>query len=251
MDFNTGGSGGQNPNDPSRPLFGGESTRSSPSSAGGPGGGPTGGPGGEFTLSDPVGSFVSTARNVLLNPVGYFRGIARRGDIVNPAIFALICYMVFAVLGGLIGLVLGSVTDSLLGTQQDGVGAASSVGGFLLGLILAPFVAAIILIVVAAVRHLLVLLVVGSGNAGFEATLRVSSYTFATRLFWWVPVIGPIVGFLYGLFLSVMGIREVHATSTGKAALVVLIPVAVAFVLFFIAALLFGALVFTLLQQQT
>ena len=70
---------------------------------------------------------------------------------------------------------------------------------------------------VSITDHLLVLLIVGSSNAGFEATVRVSSYTFATRLFWWVPIIGPIVGFLYGLFLSVTGVREAHATTTGKA----------------------------------
>jgi hypothetical protein len=32
---------------------------------------------------------------------------------------------------------------------------------------------------------------------------------------------------LYGLYLSIVGIREVHGTTTGKAALVVLIPFAV------------------------
>jgi hypothetical protein len=31
---------------------------------------------------------------------------------------------------------------------------------------------------------------------------------------------------LYGLYLAVVGIREVHGTTTGKAALVVLIPFA-------------------------
>jgi hypothetical protein len=35
---------------------------------------------------------------------------------------------------------------------------------------------------------------------------------------------------LYGLYLSVVGIREVHATTPGKAVLVVLIPFAVVLV---------------------
>ena len=130
------------------------------------------------------------------------------------------------------------------------MGAASTVGGFFLGLILAPFIAAIILLIVVAVRHLLVMLIVGSSNAGFEATLRLSSYTFATRIIWWIPILGQIVGFIYGLVLSTIGVREVHATTTGKAALIVLIPVAVAIVLLGLLAAVIGAAIFTLLQQQ-
>src|SRR5918997_5084778 len=63
MDFNTGSSGGR-ADDESRPLYGGETG----GPAGGPPRGPAGSPGGEFNLQDPVGSFVSTARAVLLNP---------------------------------------------------------------------------------------------------------------------------------------------------------------------------------------
>jgi hypothetical protein len=246
MDFNTGGSGGR-PDDQSRPLYGGEA--SGPPSGLTPG--PSGSTGGEFNLQDPVGSFISTVRGVLLSPVGFFRGMVRQGDFINPAVFALISYMVYAILGGLIGLVFGGVS-SLTSTTDEGalVGAASTVGGFFLGLILAPFIAAIILLIVVAVRHLLVMLIVGSSNAGFEATLRLSSYTFATRIIWWIPILGQIVGFIYGLVLSTIGVREVHATTTGKAALIVLIPVAVAIVLLGLLAAVIGAAIFTLLQQQ-
>ncbi len=66
-----------------------------------------------------------------------------------------------------------------------------------MGIILAPIIAAIILFVMSGIRHLLVIMIVGRGNAGFEATLRVQAYTFATRLFWWIPILGAIVGFFY------------------------------------------------------
>lgn len=243
MDFNTGSSGGR-PEDQSRPLYGGES-------GGQPPRGPAASPGGEFNFQDPVGSFISTARGVLLSPVAFFRGIARQGDFINPAAFALINYMIYAILAGIIGLVFGSVSSLTSATDQEAAaGVAGSVGGFVLGLILAPFIAAVILLIVAGVRHLLVMLIVGAGNAGFEATLRVSSYTFATRLIWWIPILGTIIGFVYGLVLSVIGVREVHATTTGKAALIVLIPVVVATILLALLAALVGAAIFTLLQQQ-
>ena len=62
-----------------------ESGRSSPE----PGGTQrpaAGGAGGEFTLSDPVGSFIRTVVAVVTQPIPFFRGIARQGDFINPLV---------------------------------------------------------------------------------------------------------------------------------------------------------------------
>ena len=48
---------------------------------------------------------------------------------------------------------------------------------------------------------------------------------------------------LYGIYLAIVGVREVHATTTGKAALVVLIPAAVVLLL---ALLIVGAVMASL-----
>lgn len=237
MDFNTGSGG----------------TEGSRSSQGTGVGSPrsSGFGGGEFTLSDPVGSFTGAARRVLLEANDFFRGMTRQGDWVGPVMFALVCYEIYAVLAGIIGLVFGGIASfGTGGAGEQAAGVATSLGGFVLGIILAPIFAAIILFVMAGIRHLLVIFIVGSSNAGFEATMRVQAYTFATRLFWWVPIIGAIAGFFYGIYLSVVGIREVHATTTGKAALVVLIPVAISLLVLALLAAVVGALIFTLLQQQ-
>ena len=43
----------------------------------------------------------------------------------------------------------------------------------------------------------------------------------------WIPIIGPLLA-LYGIYLSIVGIREMHGTTTGKAVLVIVIPFVVA-----------------------
>ncbi|QIN82863.1 hypothetical protein GBA63_09535 [Rubrobacter tropicus] len=232
--------------------------RPDPSGSGGSGGGTGTRPpgmsasaGNEFDYRDPVGTFVGATRGVLTRPVDFFRGMARQGDFLNPALYALICYEIYAVLGGIIGLLFGSIGSLGAGTAgEQAAGVATSFGGFIAGVVLAPFFAALILLIMAGIKHLLVILIVGSSNAGFEATLRVQSYAFATRVFWWVPILGSLAGFVYGIYLSVVGIREVHATTTGKAALVVLIPVGVVLILALLLAAVIGAAIFTLLQQQ-
>jgi hypothetical protein len=217
MDFNTGtGGAGGSPSGSSSPP-----PRPSASAAGG-----------EFNYQDPVQSFISTAQRVGLQPADFFRGIRRQGDFLNPLIFAIICYEVFTILSGIFALA--------------GIGGRQGIGGFIASLIFAPIFAVIGLFIAAGILHLLVMLIVGSGNAGFEATLRVGAYASVVNLVSWVPFIGWIAS-LYGIYLGIVGIREVHATTTGKAALVVLIPAAV--VLLFVVLVL-GAAAFFIFSQR-
>ena len=225
MDFNTG-SGGRRPEDESRPLYGGEAG-GAPSD---PPRGPMGGTGGEFNLQDPIGSFISTARNVLLNPVNFFRGMTRRGDFINPVVYALIVALITALIGGILGLI---ASPFLAGPGDTGEALAGGIVGFIFGLILGPIFTAIILLIVAGLYHLLVLLLIRPANAGFEATLRVVCYSYTPNLasvLAPIPILGQIIALaagVYALVLSILGLREVHSTTTGRAALVVLIPVAV------------------------
>jgi hypothetical protein len=210
MDFNTGGgTGGGSPSGP-----GGSSPQRSAA---------------EFRYTDPVQTFISTVQGVVLQPANFFRGILRQGDFINPLIFAIICYEVSAILGGIIGVAFGN----------------RGFGGFIVSIILAPIFTAIGLFIGAGIIHLLVMLIVGSRNGGFEATFRVAAYSSVVNLVSWIPFIGWIAS-LYGIYLGIVGIREVHTTTTGKAALVVLIPAAVVILLVLIlvaigVALFFGA----------
>jgi len=228
MDFNTGTGGtrdpGGSPSGPSSPP-----PRTSGVAAGT-----------EFRYTDPVQTFIGTVQGIVLQPVDFFRGILRQGDFVNPLIFAIICYEVSAILGGIIAVAFG----------------ARGFGGLISAIIFGPIVAAIVLFIWAGIIHLLVMLIVGSRNGGFEATFRVFAYTAVTQLVSWlsaIPFLGALISLglaVYGVFLGVIGIREVHATTTGKAALVVLIPVGVLFIIGIILVAVVGAVLFNALNAQ-
>jgi hypothetical protein len=217
MDFNTGTGGTEGPS--------GSSSSPPPRTS-------SVAQGGEFNYQDPVQSFISTVQRVVLQPADFYRGILRRGDFLNPLIFAIICYEAFTILSGLLALV--------------GIGQQQGFGGFIVSLILAPIFAAIGLFIGAGILHLLVMLIVGSGNSGYEATFRVGAYAAVTSLVSWIPIIGWIAS-LYGIYLAIVGIREVHGTTTGRAALVVLIPAAVVLLIVF---LVIGAAAFFIFSQQ-
>lgn len=185
--------------------------------------------GGEFNYKDPVQSFIDSVKRVILQPSQFFSGIARNGDFLNPLIFALICMEVTVILGGIIAIF--------------GISGNQSIGGLIGAMIFTPIAGAILLFIWAGILHLLVMLIVGSGNAGFEATFRTVSYSSTPALVSWIPFIGALLN-LYGIYLAIVGIREMHNTSTGKAALVVLIPVAVVLILGLLLLMVVGAALF-------
>ncbi len=191
-------------------------------------------PGGEFELSNPVNSFVDVVRRVVLQPVQFFAGLTRGGTILNPLVFALVCIVVSAILSGL--LVLAGVQESpgFNPNPQNAIPSTFAPASALASIVFAPFGGAIGLFIAAAIQQLLVRLIVGENNAGFASTFKVASYSQVTALVNWIPVVGPLLA-LYGLYLSIVGIREMHGTTTGKAALVILIPFAVVLLLALIA----------------
>jgi hypothetical protein len=243
MDFNTGRGEGR-PDDQSRPLY---SERAGGRPVGGPERGPAGGPGGgEFNLQAPINSFISTVRALVLDPVGFFRGMARRGGFVNPLIFAVICALISTLLSGIINLILSPL---FAGPGDTGEALAEGVVGFVVSLIFAPIFVVILLFIGAAITHLLVMLLVRPQNAGFEATFRVGAYIQALQLISWIPIIGWLVALVWAIVLYILGLREVHSTTTGRAALIALIPIAVILILVLLLGVI-GAALFLESQQN-
>ncbi len=191
--------------------------------------------GGDYDLSNPVGSFVDVVRRVVLQPVRFFAKLPPSGSLLNPLVFAVICTAIAAILGGILSL--AGVGGAFVGEEELRASERYGLEEFV-GSVLLAFIGGVIgVFVVGGIAHLLVWLVVGATNAGFGATFRVASYASVTSLVSWIPVIGGLLG-LYGIYLAIVGIREMHGTSTGKALVVILFPVLVILVL----ALLGGVL---------
>jgi len=201
--------------------------------------------GGDFDLSNPANSFVDVARRVILQPVRFFGGLPRDRNLLNPLVFALVCIVVSAILSGLLVLLGLQQNPGFNPNPQNAIPSTFAPTSALASILFAPIGGAIGVFVAAAIQQLLVRLVVGENNQGFASTFKVASYTQVTALVNWVPIIGPLVA-LYGLYLSIVGIREIHGTTTGKAALVILIPFLVVLV---VAVIVLAWLGYTLSNQ--
>jgi hypothetical protein len=187
--------------------------------------------GGDYNLHDPVNSFVDVVRRVVFQPTAFFAGLPRQGNLLNPLVFALICIEISVILVGLLTFVdvPGGITW-MFGVRED-----QGFLAFLGGLVIAPLAGTVGIFLTALVTHLLVVLVVGSGHSGFGSTFRIVAYSSVTGLVGWIPFVGWLAS-LYRLYLATVGIRETHATTTGRALLVVLLPAILILVLVLVLA---------------
>jgi hypothetical protein len=187
--------------------------------------------GGDYNLYDPVNSFVDVVRRIVFQPTAFFAGLPRQGNLLNPLVFALICIEISVILVGLLTFVdvPGGITW-LFGVRED-----QGFLAFLGGLVIAPLAGTVGIFLTALVTHLLVVLLVGSGHSGFGSTFRIVAYSSVTGLVGWIPFVGWLAS-LYRLYLATVGIREMHATTTGRALLVVLLPAILILVLVVVLA---------------
>ena len=213
--------------------------RSGDGEPGGEPGGPASWDRGQGRFPD---DFLRAWKESLFSPSGFFTDLRAGSSLAR----ALLYYLVF--------VLVGTAFSVFWNLSLGGIGEAGRIYemlGFtpgqyqILGLFAAPFLALLFLGFFAVAYHLLVMLLV-DGHGGFRETARVLCYAWSgPQLFQAVPLVGGLISGVWSLVLMVVGVREHHGTSTGRAAAVVLIPVFLVFavpVVVLTIAIMMGAL---------
>jgi hypothetical protein len=146
---------------------------------------------------------------------------------------ALLYFLIIGVISAGLSLFWSSIFDfaslvDYLGADAPERGGLSAVIEFMLS----PLIFLIILYLSAGVTHL-ILSVMDAADHGFNTTVRVFAYGFGPAVFGVVPVLGSVVGTVWTTVIDIIGLREAHKTTSGKAAAGVLLPCGC----FFVAAL--------------
>ena len=166
---------------------------------------------------------LETIRLSLLQPVEFYRALDPHGPIAPALVFGVLVSWVGFTVGLLWDLVIPTPFEQVLG----GPGAASGdVPVLVIGLavwILVPLLMPFLLLLMAAVYHV-VLLALGGPSRGYAATTRVLAYAAGPQLLSVVPFCGWFLGFVWATVLQVIGLREVHGIPTLKAVAVLVIP---------------------------
>jgi hypothetical protein len=164
-----------------------------------------------------IAALLATVRDSLFRPTRLFRALKPAG----PYSWALLYAVVVGTVGNLMGLLwhmsLGRFTEELPMLAGAGV-----VGTWMI--LATPVFVTVGVVVGSAIIHLCLMLVGGAAD-GYVATFRAIAYSQAGQLWSILPLCGGLIAFPWTLVLQVIALRELHRTTTGKAAAAVLIPI--------------------------
>lgn len=127
--------------------------------------------------------------------------------------------------------VVGMLTSTVLFFSGTGQSPPFAVVLYFFGLLLGSCAWALFLGISV---HLTARMLGGSGTMNETLTACLLSFT-PLMVTGWIPLVGSYIADLWSLALFVIGVREVHALSTPRAVLAVVLPVALLFSLLVLA----------------
>ncbi len=190
-----------------------------------------------------MAAFAETLQRTLFHPVAFFRGTAPdRG--AGAA-------LLYAVVVGTLSIAVAFLWQHALGEQFsfeyggrflhffDNRAALAGVSVFL------PVGVALGNLIWAAVLHVS-LAVLGGARGGYGTTLKAVCYSSSATAFNVFPVCGAAVGAVWQVIVQIIGLRELHRTSTTRAFWAWFLPFVVAMCLagVLVLAMIFGLLKF-------
>lgn len=154
-------------------------------------------------------------RKSLFEPTSFFRRLDHGGAMSRPVLY----FLLVSVLGAFFHLIWQAYLYTPL------TGDAGTYGGelYVVQFFATPFAVLLFLGIQTLILHLFVLMLAPE-HRSMGSTARVLCYASGPALLAVVPVLGSLAAGVWGLVLQVVGIREVHRTSTGRAVVVALGP---------------------------
>lgn len=163
-----------------------------------------------------------TTKDVLLSPQQFFHRMPSQVGLAEPLYYAIILGVVAAFFGWMWSLAGSSL--QMFVAEDIGEVVRGPIASFVFFLT-SPITVAILLFIKAGVIHL-VLQVLGGNRLGFEATFRVAAYGEAASILALLPFCGSVVGVLWSLFVTIVGLYAIHDTDPWRAVVAVLAPLA-------------------------
>lgn len=190
----------------------------------------------------PVAAFAETLQQTLFHPAAFFRGTAP--DHGGGAA------LLYAVIVGTLSIAVFFLWQSALANQFSverggrflfNFGNWAALAAFL---IVVPAMVALQCLVTAALEHV-TLAVLGGANGTYRTTLKAVCYSTSALAFNVFPLCGVLVGGIWQVVVQVIGMRELHRTSTARAFLAWFLPLMIVMCL---VGVIFFATIFSLLR---
>lgn len=174
-------------------------------------------------------AFFLTWKNSVFSPRNFYRGVPPEGSIWNALFYAMVV--------GSIGMSIQLIWEYIFRAMEVPIMMSSQQFLYLMGgkmllilIILSPILVAMLAFITSGIYHVC-LLIVGGANRSFKTTFKAISYGSGTGLFSIVPIFGQLVALVWGFVVAVVGLREMHKTTTGKVVIAIMLPLILCFCL--------------------
>lgn len=164
-----------------------------------------------------MNEWFSKSKQVIFNPSGFFEEVERKGTYKYSVKFAVTSLLIMSFL---------TIPIELLSSTSV---ALSNIGYMLLiAAISGIFGGSIGIMINSGITHIFVYLL---GGKEYVRTLEVYSYSTSINAFLgWIPFVS-LGASIYGIYIQIKGIEEYHDFTTSRAAVSVLVPVLLTFIL--------------------
>ncbi len=188
-----------------------------------------------------VKGLFGTLKTSLFSPAEFFKKMNVTGGVAEPTLYAMIVGMAGVMVFYFWQIILQSSLPGPLSHEVKGPAGIDLFSGIGMAIVAVgtPFIIIIGLFLWAGFLHVLLLMMQGAKN-GFEATFRTVAYSYGSNIFLVVPFCGGIIAGIWNIVIVIIGLKEAHGTTGGKAAFAVLFPAILccAAVVFFILVIL-------------
>ncbi len=186
-------------------------------------------------------AFVETTKKIFVQPAAFFKTLERNGNLKDDLLFAAIMGTIPSVIIFLFFLVfslegleeLRDLYISLSGVEFQSIG---------MGLIITvttPLQVIVSLFIFGGLIHIFLRLF-GWRRAALPGTIRALSYSTTAGLAGIFPLVGGLIGTIWGLILQTIGIKTIHKLTAGKAFLAIISPLLAIILLVAVSVVVIG-----------
>ncbi len=175
--------------------------------------------------------FFETVKRVMLAPGPFFSKM-QPGGLGMPLGFFILVSVI-----QVLAIFLWSMTTISPSMAEYGIPVAGVGISLIFVIILTPLFAGAWLLVRSTLTHVF-LLAFQAGDSGFEGTFRATAYGSAPLILAVLPILGPFIGTLWSLVVTVMGYRYIHGTTYARVILALIAPI---MIIVLLATMMMGA----------
>jgi hypothetical protein len=158
-------------------------------------------------------ALIQTIKQSMLSPAEFFGKIPLSAGFLLPLLFALIVESVGSMAAYLWSMAAGGDVFSELNGRNP-----------MLFALLIPLLLFMGIFIWSMLLHASLFLV-GGAREDFEATFRIVCYTSGPELLGVIPIVGGIASIIWKVYITIVGIREVHGISNARAVIALVLPV--------------------------